>query len=317
MGDPHDHSHGAWHTHGAGDGLLHERSPSVVRKSARTLLMALALTGGFMVAEIIASVVSGSLALASDAAHMATDALSLALAWGAAWLALKPPSDRFSYGLARAESLAAFVNGLTLLIVAAWIIKEAAHRLSDPHAVAGNIVTIVAIAGLAINLLVAWVLSRDRGNVNVRAALAHVLGDALGSVAALIAGLSIQLKGWLWMDPLLSVLVALLVAWSAISILRTSGRMLLDATPADVSLAELSHDLRALPGVLAVHDLHAWEAAPAHRALSAHLIVSDISHWPGILETARTHLRNVYGFQQITLQPELPGTEHAVRASTR
>ncbi len=247
---------------------------------------------------------SGSLALLSDAAHMLTDSSALGLAAGAAWLARRPPSSRHSYGLVRAEVLAALFNSLLMLVLIGFIVHEAIDRFGAPRDIKGSAVIGVAVIGLAINLVVAWVLSRGEHTLNSRAALLHVLGDALGSVAAITAGIVIVTTGWSPIDPLLSLLVAALILVSALRLLREVVHVLMEGVPLHVQLQDVGHDLAKLDGVLRVHDLHVWTLSSGTIALSAHLEIRNLDDWPGILAAARQAMDSQHGIQHVTLQPE-------------
>lgn len=218
------------------------------------------LTGAFMVAEIVGGVVSGSLALLADAGHMLTDFASLLLAWFAFRLSKRPADWKHTYGFDRFSILAAFVNGLSLFVIAGWIIVEAVHRLQQPSPVVGGIMLWIALGGLAVNILAFWILSRgDSHNLNVRAAALHVAGDLLGSVAALAASLVIIFTNWTPIDPLLSVLVALIILRSAFAVVRQSGHVLLEGAPEGFDPEKISKVIQgSVPGVSRVHHVHAW-----------------------------------------------------------
>lgn len=265
---------------------------------------ALALTLSFALVEALAGVWSGSLALISDSGHMLTDSSALALAALAAWLARKPPSGRHTYGLVRAEVLAALANALLMLLLIAFIAHEAWQRLAEPRPVAGGVVTAVALIGLLVNLGVAWQLSRGARTLNTRAALMHVLGDTLGSVAALGAGLVISFTGWTPIDPLLSMLVAGLILVSAAHLLIEALHVLLEAVPAHIDIDAVSADLGRIDAVVSVHDLHIWTLSSGQIAMSAHLDVRGLDVWPSVLAAARDVLRRRYGIGHVTLQPE-------------
>lgn len=300
----HDHDHGGHnhaHTHAAREGAG--------GKLAAALLLTLVFAG----IEALAGWWSGSLALVSDAAHMFTDASALGLAAAAAWLARRPPSFRHSYGLARAEVLAALFNSLLMLVLLGYIVHEAVDRFTRPHAVAGGTVIGVAVIGLAINLLVAWILSRGEHTLNTRAALLHVLGDALGSVAAISAGVVIVTTGWTPIDPLLSLLVAALILVSALRLLREVVHVLMEGVPLQIRLEAVGRDLAAVPGVERVHDLHIWTLSSGTVALSAHLDIRDLGNWLHILAAARDMLGKRHGIAHITLQPEVLNVAPLVR----
>ncbi|MBS1145844.1 MAG: Cation efflux protein [Proteobacteria bacterium] len=277
------------------------------------LLVALLLTLGFAVVEVLAGFWSGSLALLSDAAHMVTDASSLGLAAAAAWLARRPPSLQHSFGLVRAEILAALINSLAMLGLIGFIVYEAIQRFSEPHPIAGGTVVVVAVVGLVVNLIVAWTLHHGEQTLNSRAALLHVLGDALGSVAAITAGVVILATGWTPIDPLLSLFVAVLISVSAIRLLREAVHVLMEGVPLNIKLDSVGHDLAALPGVVRVHDLHVWTLSSGTLALSAHLEIRNLADWPTLLDAARQSLESRHGIRHVTLQPEALVAEPLVK----
>jgi cobalt-zinc-cadmium efflux system protein len=274
------------------------------QRSQAALAAALALTLGFAVVEVATGFLANSLALISDAGHMVTDAAALGLALLAQLIAKRRPSARYSFGFGRAEALAAFVNGLAMLLVVGWIVFEAIQRFAAPQPVQGGMVLVVAAIGLCINLLVAWSLSRDKESMNTRAALVHVLGDLLGSVAALIAGAVIMLTGWMQIDPILSLLVSLLILRSTIGVLRESFHHLMEGVPDSADYTRIGADLASIPGVVSVHDLHVWEMSPGQPALIGHLHIDDMQQWPDILERVKAMLRTRHGIDHITLQAE-------------
>jgi len=279
------------------------------------LLVALLLTLSFAGVEAVAGWWSGSLALLADAAHMLTDSSALGLAAAAAWLARRPPSMLHSYGLVRAEVIAALFNSLLMLALIGFIVSEAIDRIGTPRDIAGGTVIGVAVIGLVINLAVAWVLSRGEASLNSRAALLHVLGDALGSVAAITAGIVIVTTGWTPIDPLLSLLVAALILVSALRLLREVVHVLMDGVPVNIRLDVVGRDLAALDGVLRVHDLHVWTLSSGTIALSAHLEIRTLADWPGILAAARQTLDTRHGIRHVTLQPEALTAKPLVRGS--
>jgi cobalt-zinc-cadmium efflux system protein len=292
-------NHFGGHEHG--DSAYTHQSRS---HGARPLAVAVGLTLGYALIELVGGLWSGSLALLADAGHMATDSAALLFALAANFIARRPVSDRHSYGLARVEVIAAFVNALAMLGVVAWIFYEAIDRLTTPVPVKGLGVFVIAGVGLLINIAVAWTLSRDRDNVNTRAALVHVMGDLLGSVAAILAGLVIYFGGPLMADPLLSMFVAALILRSTFGVLRETTFVLLDSVPQGVEYQKVGKTLAEVPGIVSVHDLHVWAMVPGRGALSAHVLVDDIEHWPVILHQVRHLMRRDFGIDHITLQPE-------------
>jgi cobalt-zinc-cadmium efflux system protein len=247
----HGRGHGDGHGHGPG-GHAHGNE--------RAIGLAALLTGGFMLLEVVGGLVSGSLALLADAGHMLADFAALVLAWAAFRVARRPATSRRTYGFDRLSVLAAFVNGLSLFAIAAWIVVEAFHRLRDPSDVLGGVMLWVALAGLLVNLVAFQVLTRGEGeNLNVRAAALHVAGDLLGSVAALAAALVILGTGWTPIDPFLSVLVAVIILRSAWKIVGESAHILLEGAPVGFDVRAVAADLTGnLPGIARVHHVHAW-----------------------------------------------------------
>lgn len=292
MAEHHDHAHAAHHHVSASSGQ-------------RALLISLVATLVFAIVEVAGGWFSGSLALVSDAGHMVSDAFALGLAAVAAWLARRPPSARHSYGLARAEVIAASINGLLMLLVIAWISYEALDRLRNPQPVAGGMVMVIAAIGLAINLFVARTLSHGAHDLNSRAALIHVLGDLLGSVAALASGAVIYFTGWLPIDPLLSLLVAGLVLASTVRLLRDALNVLMEAVPAGLELDRVGRAMAGVQGVTGVHDLHIWTLASGNVALSAHVVMPRLEAWPALLKRMQVMLHEDFDIDHVTLQPEI------------
>jgi cobalt-zinc-cadmium efflux system protein len=291
------------HAHRAGDA---SHGHTVERRNPKVLAWSVILTLAFAGVEVIAGIWSNSLALISDAGHMLTDSTALGLALLAQYIARRPPSARHSFGFGRAEALAAFINALAMLALVGWIAFEALHRFADPHPVQGKTVFIVALIGMMINIMVAWLLSHDKSSVNTRAALAHVLGDLLGSVAALAAGAVIYFTGWLAIDPLLSLAVALLILKSTASVLRDAYHFLMEGVPHHIDYVQVGNDLVDITGVLSVHDLHVWEMTPGEPALIGHLEIRDMQEWPDVLRAIKTMLLEKHGIDHVTLQAELP-----------
>jgi cobalt-zinc-cadmium efflux system protein len=292
------------HAHRSGDAKHRHVTED---RSQKILAWSLALTLGFAAVEVLAGFASNSLALISDAGHMVTDATALGLALLAQIMSKRPPSAKHSFGFGRAEALAAFVNGLVMLAVVTWISIEAVQRFARPEPVQGGTVFVVGSIGLVVNLIVAWVLSHDKQSLNTRAALVHVLGDLLGSVAALAAGAVIYYTGWLQIDPLLSILVSLLILKSTIAVLRESYHFLMEGVPHHIDYLQVGQDLAAITGVLSVHDLHVWEMSPGQSALIGHVEVRDLQEWPEVLRAVKNMLIERHGIDHITLQAEAPG----------
>jgi len=268
------------------------------------LALATLLTLGYAAVEAGVGLWADSLALVADAGHMVNDAGALALAAAAAWFAKRPASRLHSYGFGRAEFIAALANSVGLLVLVAWLAVSAVRRLQDPQPVAGEAVSVTAALGLAVNIFVAWLLSRGGKNLNTRAALLHVAGDLLGSVAALIAGVVITFTGWMPIDPLLSLVIAALIVVSSLRLLREALHGLMEGVPLDLSLEEIGRAIASVPGVVSVHDLHVWSVAPDKPMLSAHVMVKDLQRWENVLAGSRALLLERYGIEHITLQPE-------------
>ncbi len=300
-GHGHGHeSHGHGH-HGAGHGHDHTRGVSEHR-----LGLAALMTLAFMLAEVVGGLVSGSLALIADAGHMLTDFASLGLAWLGFRLMRRPADGRRSYGWDRFSVLAAFTNGIALFAVAAWIMVEAFHRLGSGGEVLGGVMAWVAAAGLGVNVLVFWMLSGgDRDNLNVRAALLHVTGDLLGSIAALAAAAIILATGWTPIDPILSVLVALIILRSAWAVVADSGHILLEGSPAGVNSRAVADDLVAsVPGVVDVHHVHAWSISQERPMLTLHARVDDSVATDDVTASIKARLRERHGIGHATVEIE-------------
>ena len=285
----HDHHHGHAHAHG----------------HTAYLPAALAVTLLYAGVEAGAGWWAGSLALLSDAGHMLTDALALALASAAAWAARRPPTARLSFGLQRIEILAALGNAGFMLAVIIGIAWSAADRLLHPVPVQGLVVTGVALVGLAVNIGVAWLLAHGEETLNTRAALLHVLGDLAGSVAALASGLVIQFTGWMPADPLLSLLICALILFSTLRLAREAVHALLEGVPPGLTLPDVGRRMAAVDGVVSVHDLHIWSLSSRRAALSAHVVVRDLESWPQILAETTELLHSAFDIDHSTLQPEL------------
>nr|WP_230020874.1 cation diffusion facilitator family transporter [Massilia sp. Bi118] len=276
-------------------------------RSQAAMGFALGLTLLFALIEVVTGFMSNSLALISDAGHMVTDAAALGLALMAQLIARRPPSSRHSFGFVRAEALAAFVNSLAMLLLVCWIVYEAAQRLLKPESVQGGTVFVVAAIGACINILVAWVLTRGEQSINTRAALVNVLGDLLGSVAAIAAGAIIHFTGWVRIDPILSIFVSMLILKSTIGVLRESYHFLMEGVPDQIDYLGVGADLAAVPGVLSVHDLHVWDMSPGEPALIGHLEIADLTAWPEVLRAVKQMLLDKHSIDHVTLQPEVHG----------
>ncbi|SMF54134.1 cobalt-zinc-cadmium efflux system protein [Tistlia consotensis] len=300
------HDHGHDHDHGAHD---HSHVPDVGAGNEKRMAVAAALTGLFMLVEAGGGLVAGSLALLADAGHMLTDFAALLLAWFAFRVARRPADWKRTYGFDRFSVLVAFVNGIGLFVIAAVIAVEAVQRFRNPVPVLGDTMLVIAVAGLLVNLLSFWVLhGADKDNLNVRGAALHVLGDLLGSVAAIAAAVVILLTGWMPIDPLLSVLVVLLILRSAWYVVKESGRILLEAAPRGFDTRAVAADLVALEGIEDVHHLHAWSITEKRRMMTLHARIepgSDGARNPERITAAiKARLKDRFGIAHATVEIE-------------
>ncbi len=293
----HDHHSHAHHHHDVADA-----------SHARLLWIAFALTFGFAGVEGAAGVFAGSLALLADSGHMFADSVALALAAVAARLAQRPPGPRHSYGFARIEVLAALVNGALMLGIVVTISVEAVQRLQSPQAVAGGVVLGTAVTGLMINAAVAAMLARGAANLNTRAALLHVMSDMLGSVAALLAGAIVLFTGYTAADAWLSMAIAVLILFSTLKLLREALHILMEGVPLHLDLEHVGRRMAGVSGVVSVHDLHIWTAVAGRAALSAHVVIREMSAWPRVLADTEALLGREFDIHHVTLQPE-PGAQ--------
>lgn len=299
--DRHDHDeHDAHDAHSGHAHHHHHHGADAGPRLAWALLLTLLFAG----VETAAGWWSGSLALLGDAGHMVTDSASLGLAAFAVWLAKRPPSQRHTYGLGRVETLAALLNVIFMVLVVVGISVAAIHRVLEPTRINGEAVTVVAVVGLLINVGVAWLLMRGEQTMNTRGALLHVLGDLLGSVAALVAGAVIVFTGWTLIDPLLSLLICALVLISSLRLLREVLQALLEGVPEHLSVDAIGRALAGVANVRSVHDLHVWTLSSNRIALSAHIVVDSLVPWPQILQDAQQLLAE-HGIEHVTLQPEV------------
>jgi cobalt-zinc-cadmium efflux system protein len=294
--------------HGHGHGHVHAGSRA---RDRRLLGIALALLLGILAVEVAAGLVAGSLALLADAGHMLTDALALGFALGAATLAARPARGRWTFGFGRVEILAALANGLTLLLAGIWILYGAVRRLVDPTEVRGGIVLVVALVGVAVNLAATMVLSRaDRSSLNIRGAFLHLATDLAAFAGTAVAGALILATGWDRFDPLAALAVACLMFWSSVGLLRESGRIVLEAAPAEVDPAEVAATLAAQPDVVEVHDLHVWTVTSGFPSLAAHVLVEPNADCHEVRRGLERLLAERFGLGHTTLQ-----VDHVARRS--
>jgi cobalt-zinc-cadmium efflux system protein len=279
----------------------------------RALTIALALVGAIMVAEIVAGVAANSLALLADAGHMLTDGAALAFALVAAGMAARPAVGRWTFGYSRLEILAAQANGITLGLLAVWIVWSAIHRLIDPQEVRGGLVLVVALAGALVSVAATLVLARaSRESLNVRGAFLHIATDAAAFAATALAGGLILATGWNRLDPVASLLVAALMLWSSAQLLRESTAIFLERAPEDVDPEAIGLALVHEAGVVEVHDLHVWTVTSGFPALSAHVLVEPAADCHAARRRLEQMLADRFGLTHTTLQ-----VEHAEPATTR
>ncbi|MFY9556798.1 MAG: cation diffusion facilitator family transporter [Blastocatellia bacterium] len=278
----------------------------------RRLTVVLALTFAYMLAEAIGGFLTNSLALLSDAGHMLADVASLVLALLALWFGARPVTTKKTYGYYRMEILAALVNGAALVVISLLISYEAFHRIKSPEPVEGFKVTVIAIGGLAINAVSAFVLhSASRQNLNMRGAFLHVMGDALGSVGAIVAGVLIWKWGWVLADPFISIAICLLIIFSSWQLIRESVNILLEGTPSHINIRAVVEAMHSVHGVTDVHDLHVWTIRSGMEALSAHVTIDQgISHREA-LEALQEQLRSGFNIRHLTIQLEATTEEDA------
>ena len=295
-GQPQDHDH--LHVRGADESNL------------KRVMIALVLTGTFMLVEVIGGIISGSLALLADAGHMLTDTMALALAAMAFHVSKRPPDGKLTFGYQRFQILAAFVNGLSLLAIVGWILFEAVSRLINPRDILGETMLVVAAAGLIINLVSFIVLhTGDKENLNIRGAALHVAGDLLGSVAAIVAAIVIIYTGWTLIDPILSVAVAALILKSAWSLVKRSGHVLLEGAPEWLNVEAMQEGIVSnVPGVGEIHHVHIWGLTPQQLILTMHLsLVEPVESQSDIVRNVKTFLKKEYGIGHSTIEVEVDG----------
>jgi cobalt-zinc-cadmium efflux system protein len=304
-GHAHDHADGAAHGHGHPHGHRHGHAHAPEHGQERVFAFGLAINAAFVALEAWAGWRAGSLALLSDAGHNLGDVLGLALAWAGAWAARRRPSARYTWGWRRAALLAALVNAALLFFAVGAIAWEAVHRLGAPAPIDTGVVVGVAAAGIVVNGLTAWLLSRGRhDDVNVRGAYLHMVADAAVSAGVVVGGLLVAATGWQRLDPAISLAIAALVGWSAWSLARQSLALSMDAVPDAIDPTEVGRHLLGLPGVAGLHDLHVWPLGSSGAALSAHLRMPGGHPGDRFLLDAREALHTRFGIEHVTLQIE-------------
>jgi cobalt-zinc-cadmium efflux system protein len=310
----HSHVHGQGHSHGHGHGQHnhHHHLPSS-DGNRKGLTIALIITASIMLLEFFGGLATNSLALLSDSGHMLSDAASLLLSLIAIWFASKPASPNKSFGYFRFEILAALFNGVTLFVVAIFIMWEAYNRFLHPPVVASGSMMIIAAVGLLANLLSAWSLMRKgdvKNNMNLRSAYLHIIGDALGSVGAIVAGILMFAFSWYTADPIISVIVSLLILKSAWGVIKNTIHILMEGTPASTNQDEVRKALEGIAGVIDVHDLHIWTITSGMDSLSCHLLINDDHDSQSILQQAIHQLEEHFHIHHSTIQIETSRISH-------
>lgn len=290
--DESGHDHGVGHMHGSTD--------------KKRVLIAACLTAGFMVAEALGGILTGSLALLADAGHMLADAIALGLAWYAFHLASRPATGRLTYGFSRVKTLVAYTNGIAIFVIALWIVYEAWDRLLTPTPVLGGPMLVVAVLGLLVNIGSFLVLhGGDRENLNMRGAILHVLGDLLGSAAAIVAALVILATGWTPIDPILSVLVSLLILSTAWSLMRAAAHVLLEGVPPSLDRDLIAGDLvKTVKGVREVHHMHIWSLDGASTMATLHACLDEGVDAHQAVSAVKKRLASAHGISHATVEPE-------------
>lgn len=296
--DHHDHAHDHAHVGEAEESNL------------KRVVIALVLTGTFMIVEIVGGIISGSLALLADAGHMLTDTMALALAAVAFHVSKRPADGNLTYGYQRFQILAAFVNGLSLLAIVGWILYEAVDRFITPRDILGETMLVVAAAGLVINIVSFAVLhTGDQENLNIRGAALHVAGDLLGSVAAIVAAIVIIYTGWTLIDPILSVAVAALILRSAWALVKRSAHVLLEGAPDWLNVADMQERIVAnVPGVTEIHHVHVWGLTPQQLMLTMHVAIrDDVDSQSRVVKGVKNYVKSEFGIGHSTIEIEVDG----------
>jgi cobalt-zinc-cadmium efflux system protein len=290
--------HGS-HSHSQSAGGVHANNE-------RRMSLAALLTGGFMFVELVGGIAAGSLALLADAGHMLTDFASLSLAWFGFRLSRRPADWKRTYGFDRFQVLVAFTNGLALFAIAGWIVYEAAERLMGTPHVSGGIMVVIASLGLLVNVIVFWLLQgADRENLNVKGAAIHVLGDLLGSVAALVAGAVILLTDWTPIDPLLSVFVAAIIVRSGWQVVTASAHILLEGAPHELDTRDIGPDIVAnVKGIKRVHHVHVWSITQSRRMVTLHAQIGDARDSDRLVKAVKERLKERFGLDHATVEIE-------------
>jgi cobalt-zinc-cadmium efflux system protein len=308
-GHDHDHAHAHGHRHGAAHAGHHHGHVHAPASFGKAFAIGCVLNVGFVVAEWVFGALANSLALMADAVHNLGDVLALLLAWLAVGLARRPPSERFTYGLRGSSILAALLNAGALLVVTGGLGWEALRRLPDPGPIEGGTVIAVALVGVVVNGITAWLFMHGgRTDLNLRGVYLHMAADAAVSLGVALAGVGVLLTGWNWLDPALTLVVSAVILWSSWDLLRQSLRLALQAVPAGIETGEVRELLARLPGVAEVHDLHIWAMSTSENALTAHLVMPAGHPGDAFLHGACSQLQQRFGIHHATLQIEVAKT---------
>ncbi len=312
MAHPHEHDHSHDHGHDCqshSGGHHHHGDPN---NHGRAFIIAIALNSIFVVVEFAYGFVANSTALMADAGHNLSDVLGLLLAWGAAILARKAPGGRYTYGLRSTSILAALANAMFLLVACGAIAWEAVQRFSQPPAVAGLTVTLVAAVGIVINGLSAWLfMAGSKGDLNIRGAYLHLAADAAISLGVVLVGVAMMLTGWYWLDPVVSLVIVALIVVGTWGLLRESVQLALSAVPAHIEMSVVGAYLRQCPGVTDIHDLHIWGMSTTESALTVHLVMPEGYPGDAFMDDIMRTLKERFSVQHSTLQVEQGTTDHA------
>jgi len=295
---PHGHSHGgssdAGHDHAGHDhGDHHHHGPA---RYDRSFALGALLNIGFVAVEAVYGLLANSTALLADAGHNLSDVMGLLLAWGAVWLGRRIPQGRYTYGFGNASILASLLNAMILLIAVGAILLEAANRIADPEPVGETTVMVVAVIGIVINAWTAWLfMGGQKQDINLRGAYLHMAADAAVSLGVVLAALAIRFTGWLWLDPVTSIVIAVVIVAGTWGLLRDSVRLAMDAVPDGIDRTGVEHYLAGLPGVVTVHDLHIWPISTTETALTAHLVRPGMGQDDALLLEISTVLKERFG----------------------
>ncbi|WP_434613007.1 cation diffusion facilitator family transporter [Azospirillum sp. B2RO_4] len=303
---PHGHSHGGSSEAGHSHGGHHHHGPA---RYDRSFALGALLNIGFVVVEAVYGLIANSTALLADAGHNLSDVMGLLLAWGAAWLTRRMPRGRYTYGFGNASILASLLNAMILLIAVGAILLEAANRLADPEPVAETTVMVVAVIGIVINAWTAWLfMGGQKQDINLRGAYLHMVADTAVSVGVVVAALVIRFTGWLWLDPVTSIVIALVIIAGTWGLLQESVRLAMDAVPDGIDRAGVERYLAGLSGVEEVHDLHIWPISTTETALTAHLVRPGTDQDDGLLQEISSVLKDRFGIGHATIQVEQDGS---------